>query len=84
MYELFVGAITSQLVVGPTGNMKAAELYAAKVPPTHAYFFTLLWLQALALMLLLREECSCFCVRIEDGWCLGLDLLFKIGCSPLC
>ncbi|KAK9918987.1 hypothetical protein WJX75_008520 [Coccomyxa subellipsoidea] len=31
MYELFVGAITSQLVVGPTGNMKAAELYAAKV-----------------------------------------------------
>lgn len=33
MYELFVGAITSQLVVGPTGNMRAAELYAAKVPP---------------------------------------------------
>ncbi|CAL8471285.1 g10827 [Coccomyxa elongata] len=31
LYELFVGAITSQLVVGPTGNMQAAELYAAKV-----------------------------------------------------
>ncbi len=31
LYELFVGAITSQLVVGPTGNMKAAEIYAAKV-----------------------------------------------------
>ncbi len=31
LYEIFVGAITSQLVVGPTGNMQAAELYAAKV-----------------------------------------------------
>ena len=31
MYEIFVGAITSQIVVGPTGDTQAAELYAAKV-----------------------------------------------------
>ena len=30
MYELLCGCITSQLVVGPTGNMRAAEVYAAK------------------------------------------------------
>ena len=30
MYEVLCGCITSQLVVGPTGNMRAAEVYAAK------------------------------------------------------
>lgn len=30
MYELLCGCITSQLVVGPTGNIRAAEVYAAK------------------------------------------------------
>jgi hypothetical protein len=31
LYELFVGEITSQMIVGPTGNHAAAEIYAAKV-----------------------------------------------------
>ncbi|CAK0785798.1 hypothetical protein CVIRNUC_009009 [Coccomyxa viridis] len=31
MYELLTGAITSQVVVGPTGNVRAAEVYAAQV-----------------------------------------------------
>ena len=30
MYELLTGAITSQVVVGPTGNVRAAEVYAAQ------------------------------------------------------
>lgn len=30
MYEVLCGCITSQLVVGPTGNIRAAEVYAAK------------------------------------------------------
>jgi len=30
MYEVLCGCITSQIVVGPTGNMRAAEVYAAK------------------------------------------------------
>ncbi|KAK9918800.1 hypothetical protein WJX75_007031 [Coccomyxa subellipsoidea] len=31
LYEIFVGEITSQMVVGPTGDAMAAELYASKV-----------------------------------------------------
>jgi hypothetical protein len=31
LYELFVGEITSQIIMGPTGNPEAAEIYAAKV-----------------------------------------------------
>ncbi|CAK0785797.1 hypothetical protein CVIRNUC_009008 [Coccomyxa viridis] len=31
MYEVLTGTITSQIVVGPTGNARAAEVYAAKV-----------------------------------------------------
>ena len=30
MYEVLTGTITSQIVVGPTGNARAAEVYAAK------------------------------------------------------
>jgi hypothetical protein len=34
MYEVFSGMTTSQVVVGPTFNPKAAEVYAYKVRPT--------------------------------------------------
>ncbi len=33
MYEVFSGMTTSQVVVGPTFNPKAAEVYAYKVRP---------------------------------------------------
>ena len=35
MYELLTGAITSQVVVGPTGNVRAAEVYAAQASALH-------------------------------------------------
>lgn len=70
MYEIFVGAITSQLVVGPTGNTKAAELYAAKVPPS-ALPFTPFEVPASYIsysLLLSREVLAMGAGRLREPW----------------
>ena len=44
MYELLTGAITSQVVVGPTGNVRAAEVYAAQASAVALSAESLSWL----------------------------------------